>query len=83
MRAGQFRGERLEHAQFGQQRAAVVHVDLVFAGPVEGLARLDLQSRKVNAVLANQPDVTNGQAVVVPLLLRAVWFISEICVAIV
>jgi uncharacterized membrane protein YbhN (UPF0104 family) len=35
------------------------------------------------AVLANQHDVTNGQAVVVPLLLRAVWFISEICVAIV
>jgi glycosyltransferase 2 family protein len=33
------------------------------------------------AVLQHQPDVTSGQAVLVPLLLRAVWFLSEICVA--
>ena len=33
------------------------------------------------AVLENQPGVTGGQAVVVPLLLRVVWFISEIGVA--
>ena len=32
-------------------------------------------------VLSVQPDVTPGQAVVAPLLLRAVWFISEICLA--
>ncbi len=32
-------------------------------------------------VLRIQPDVTPGQAVIVPLLLRAVWFASEICVA--
>lgn len=33
------------------------------------------------AILENQPDVNSGQAVVVPLLLRAVWFLSEIGVA--
>ncbi len=33
------------------------------------------------AVLENQPEVTSGQAVVVPLLLRVVWFLSEIAVA--
>jgi glycosyltransferase 2 family protein len=33
------------------------------------------------AVLENQPNVTDGQAVIVPLLLRAVWFLSEICLA--
>jgi uncharacterized membrane protein YbhN (UPF0104 family) len=33
------------------------------------------------AVLEHQPDVTGGQAVIVPLLLRAVWFLSEIAVA--
>lgn len=34
------------------------------------------------AVLERQPDVTSGQAVVVPLLLRAVWFLSEVVVAV-
>ncbi len=33
------------------------------------------------AVLENQPHITDAQAVMVPLLLRAVWFLSEICVA--
>jgi hypothetical protein len=33
------------------------------------------------AVLEQQPDVTGGQAVIVPLLLRAVWFLSEVAVA--
>lgn len=32
-------------------------------------------------VLSVQPNVTPGQAVAGPLLLRAVWFISEICLA--
>jgi uncharacterized membrane protein YbhN (UPF0104 family) len=33
------------------------------------------------AVLQQQPNITSGQAVVVPLLLRAVWFLSEIMIA--
>ncbi len=34
-------------------------------------------------VLRIQPGVTPGQAVVVPILLRGIWFLSEICVAVV
>jgi hypothetical protein len=33
------------------------------------------------AVLQQQPNITSGQAVVVPLLLRAIWFLSEIVIA--
>ena len=43
----QIRRERLEHAQLRRERAALVHVHLVFARPVERLARLHLQAREV------------------------------------
>ena len=58
---GKVRGELLEHAQLGGERAAVVHVDLVFAGPVEGLARLDLEARQVDAVLLVERDILLGE----------------------
>jgi hypothetical protein len=54
----QMRRELLEHAQFRQQRAAIVHVHFVFARPMECFSGLNLQPRQIHAVLAVQRDIT-------------------------
>src|SRR5258707_428299 len=45
---GQMRRKVLEDSQLGQERAAVVHVRFVFAGPVKSLSRFDLESLAIN-----------------------------------
>ena len=54
---GQLRQELLQHAELGGDGAAVVHVDFVFAGPMERLAIGDFQPREVNAVTAVKVEV--------------------------
>src|SRR5436190_18415006 len=58
MRFGQRRRKRFENPQLGQQGAAVVHVELVFAGPVESLAGENLQAVQLNAMPAVELDVS-------------------------
>ena len=53
--------EGLEHAQLGQQRAAVVHVHLVFARPMKGFAGQNLQAFEVNFVPAIKLEVFLGK----------------------
>src|ERR1043166_1282828 len=60
-RVGQMRGETFKHAQLSGEGAAVVHVQLVFAGPMEGFAGLDLESVKVDAMAAIELDVALGK----------------------
>src|SRR5439155_572841 len=57
IRLGQIGGEGFKHAQLGRQRPAVVHIDFVLAGPMEGLSRRQLQSAKVDAMAAVKLDV--------------------------
>ena len=57
MRLRQHGREGLEHAQLGQQRPAVVHVRLVFAGPVKRFSGQDLEAAQVNFVPAIKLDV--------------------------
>ena len=61
MRGGQRGQEGFEHAEFGGNCAAVIHVDLVFAGPMKGFAIRDFQSREVNAVAAVKLEVALGK----------------------
>ena len=53
----QARGERFEYAEFGLERAAIVHVQLIFAGPMECFAGRDLQTFEVDLVLFVERDV--------------------------
>ena len=53
--------ERLEHAQFREQRPAIVHVHLIFARPMEGLARQDLQAGQVNLMALIELEVLLGK----------------------
>lgn len=50
MFCGEVRGKAFEDAELGGECAAVVHVDLVFAGPVEGLAFEDLEAFEIDFV---------------------------------
>jgi hypothetical protein len=61
MRLRQHGREGLEHAEFGQQRAAVVHVRLVFARPVKRFAGQNLQAFQVNFVPAIKLEVFLGK----------------------
>ena len=61
MRLRQFGRERLKHAQLGQQRAAIVHVRLVFARPVKRFAGQNLQAFEINFVPVIKPDVFFGE----------------------
>jgi len=47
---GQGRSEGFKHAELGQQRAAIVHVGLVFARPVKGFAWKHLEPGQINAM---------------------------------
>src|SRR5215831_6875544 len=57
MSFGESRVERLEHAQFRQQRLAIVHIQLVFARPMESLAGQNLQTFQVNPMPFVELDV--------------------------
>ena len=44
----QRRSKGFEHSELGEERAAVVHVQFIFPGPMKGLPRENLQSFQVN-----------------------------------
>src|SRR6266850_2761803 len=58
MRFRQSGGERFENTQFRQKRPAVIHIDLVFARPMEGLAWQNLETFEINPVSLIEPNVT-------------------------
>src|SRR5438874_6592719 len=58
VRVGQMRGERFKYAQLRQERASIIHIHFIFAGPVESLSCLDLQTRKIDPVAAIKLKVT-------------------------
>ena len=58
---GQARGEAFKHPQFRRQRPAIIHVDFIFAGPMERFARRDLQSFQINFVFAVKVQVRLGE----------------------
>ncbi|SRR6266704_163489 len=60
---GQGRGEGFENAKLGEERATVVHVDLVLAGPMEGFAGQNLEAFEVNAMAVIELDVSPGKIV--------------------
>ena len=53
--------ERLEHAQFGQQGAAIVHVYFVLAGPMKGFAGKYLEAGELDSVPLVKLDVRLGK----------------------
>src|SRR6267142_3961195 len=51
------RRERFEDAKLGQERLAIIHVHLVFARPVKGLARFHLETVQIDFVFAIEVEV--------------------------
>lgn len=51
------RGESFKDAEFGDERAAIIHIDFVFAGPVEGFAGDDLETFEVDLMFAIEADI--------------------------
>src|SRR5688572_10855036 len=49
--------EGFEHAQFGGEGAAIVHVSFVFACPMKGFTGHFLEAVQVNVMLAVEADV--------------------------
>src|SRR3989442_15841386 len=54
-------GEALEYAQLSGEGAAVVHVQLVFSGPMEGLAGPELEAGEGNSMAAIELDIALGK----------------------
>src|SRR5258705_476035 len=63
MRLWQYGSESLKDAEFGQQRAAIVHIHFVFAGPMECFAWKNLEALEVDAMAFVKLDVTLGKII--------------------
>src|SRR5437016_887508 len=55
--------ERFKNTQLRQKRPAIVHINLVFAGPMESLAGQNLKTFEINSMPVIKLNVTLGKIV--------------------